>query len=69
MAGEKKPKPGTHTKDALLRKAAAKAAHQEQLDKAVALVLSEEHGGPWLVTDLVEGCTVSQIKTARRCSR
>ena len=63
MAGDKKLQPGTHTQGALKRKALAKLAHQEQLDKAVALVLSGA-GGPWTVSGMVEDCSVSQIKTA-----
>ena len=55
--------PGTHTKGALRTKAAAKAAHQVQLGKAVALVADGE-GGPERVSKLVEGCTPRQIKYA-----
>ena len=56
-------KPGTHTLAALHAKAAAKAAHKIQLDKAVALV-SDGKGGPDKVANMVEGCSARQIKYA-----
>ena len=62
MPSGKTVKCGTHTRDALLAKAAAKAVHQVQLDMAVALITDECR--PFAVAKMVDGCTVSQIKTA-----
>ena len=56
-------KPGTHTHAALQEKAAAKAAHQAQLDQAVALI-ADGKGGPDKVAKMVEGCSVRQVKYA-----
>ena len=63
MMAAKAARPGTHTKEALRQKAAAKVAHEEQLAKAVALVNSGK-GGPAAVGSMVEGCTRSQIAHA-----
>ena len=56
-------KPGTYTKAALRLKAAAKAAHQKELEKAVTLVADGKFGVKAIV-HMVTGCTVSQIRTA-----
>eukprot|EP00966_Prymnesium_polylepis_P279176 6449674-Prymnesium_polylepis.1 len=56
-------KPGTHTREALQAKAAAKAAHKIQLKIAVDFV-AEGAGGPDAVAKMVEGCTVDQVKYA-----
>lgn len=58
-----KSKVGSYTREAMARKVEAKAAHQKQLDKAVALVAAGK-GGAMVVADMVEGCTRSQIRTA-----
>jgi hypothetical protein len=63
MSGEKSTKPGTYTKEALLKKAAIKAAHQVQLEAAVALV-ADGSMGPDKAATLVEGCTCAQIRYA-----
>ena len=56
-------RPGTHTNAALQAKSAAKAAHQVQLDKAVALVANGT-GGACKIAGMVEGCTRNQIAHA-----
>ena len=56
-------KMGTHTHEALLRKVADKRAHQEQLDKAVALHVSGA-GGSQVISQHVQGCTRQQIDRA-----
>jgi hypothetical protein len=63
MEGNKGTRPGTHTKDALRQKAAAKKEHQVQLGKAVALVATGAVG-PDAAASKVEGCTARQLRYA-----
>eukprot|EP00966_Prymnesium_polylepis_P211048 4887215-Prymnesium_polylepis.1 len=63
MTGHARSKPGTHTKDALLKKADAKAKHRAQLEQADALVASGV-AGPDKAANMVEGCTAWQIRYA-----
>ena len=63
MEGDKGAKIGTHTKEALRKKADAKAAHQVQLGLAVAIV-ADGAAGPDKAARMVEGCTARQVRYA-----
>ena len=63
MQGDEGAKLGTHTKEALRKKAGAKAAHQVQLGRAVAIV-ADGAAGPDKAASMVEGCTGRQVRYA-----
>ena len=63
MSHGKKPSTGQYTQAAMARKAAAKRAHVEHLNKAMELVAGGA-GGYVAVASMVEGCSPRQIEYA-----
>lgn len=57
-------KPGTFTREALMKKSREQKEHREQLAKAVALVADGKSGGSYAVARLVVGCNRKQIEYA-----